>query len=110
MYKKAQKYLYDSHINGEILVSDNDSSDNSQKIALKNQVNLTVIREKGYGSALMHGIKCANGKFVIMGDADNSYDFYNLGGFVDKLREGYDLVMGNRFQGGDRKRCHAFCE
>lgn len=98
--KKAKSFLDSSHIDGEILIADNGSTDGSQNIAVRNGARIVNVPVKGYGSALIGGTKAANGRYVIMGDADDSYDFTNLMPFVQKLREGYDLVMGNRFKGG----------
>ncbi|MCI9175194.1 MAG: glycosyltransferase family 2 protein [Lachnospiraceae bacterium] len=97
---KAKKYLEESGVNGEILIADNGSTDGSQQIARDNGARVVDVPEKGYGAALIGGCNGALGKYVIMGDADDSYDFLHLGPFVEKLREGYDLVMGNRFKGG----------
>src|ERR1044072_2122020 len=98
--KKAKNALKQLGIHGEIVIADNGSSDGSPEIAANLDARLIHVAEKGYGSALMGGIKAARGKYIIMGDADDSYDFTNLGPFVEKLRAGYDLVMGNRFKGG----------
>ena len=98
--KKATSYLSRSHIRGEILIADNGSTDGSQATAQRFGARVVSISERGYGAALIGGIEAAKGRFVIMGDADDSYDFSQLDGFVAKLREGYDLVMGNRFKGG----------
>ena len=98
--KKAQKALEDLNIAGEIVVADNGSTDGSPEIAASLGARVVHIAEKGYGSALLGGIKAARGKYIIMGDADDSYDFTQLDPFVEKLRAGYDLVMGNRFKGG----------
>ena len=98
--EKAQQSLRDCNIVGEVLIADNGSTDGSQEIAMRMGARVVNVEAKGYGSALMGGIAAARGKYVIMGDADDSYDFAHLGPFVEKLREGYDLVMGNRFQGG----------
>lgn len=98
--QKAAKFLEDNHIEGEILISDNGSTDGSQKIAESLNARVVTAKQRGYGSALIVGCKEARGRYVIMGDADDSYDFSNLMPFVEKLREGYDLVMGNRFAGG----------
>jgi glycosyltransferase involved in cell wall biosynthesis len=98
--KKASSYLSRSHIHGEILIADNGSTDGSQATAQGLGARVVSISERGYGAALIGGIEAAKGRFVIMGDADDSYDFSQLDGFVAKLREGYDLVMGNRFKGG----------
>ncbi|GAM65762.1 dolichol-p-glucose synthetase [Vibrio ishigakensis] len=97
---KAKNYLDQHNIIGEVLVSDNGSSDRSIEIAKKNGARVIEVKEKGYGAALSAGIKAAKGKFVIMGDADDSYDFNNLDPFMKSLRSGSDLVMGNRFKGG----------
>jgi glycosyltransferase involved in cell wall biosynthesis len=98
--KKAKNALKQLGIHGEIVIADNGSSDGSPEIAANLDARVIHVAEKGYGSALMGGIKAARGKYIIMGDADDSYDFTNLGPFVEKLRAGYDLVMGNRFKGG----------
>lgn len=100
---KAKTFLQQNNIDGEILVADNGSTDDSQKIAIENGARVINVEEKGYGSALISGCNNALGKYVIMGDSDDSYDFLNLMPFVEKLREGYDLVMGNRFKGGIEK-------
>ena len=98
--KKAQWYLEQHGISGEVIIADNGSTDASQEIATQMGVRLVPVPEKGYGSALRGGIAAARGQYVIMGDADDSYDFTHLSAFLEKLRQGYDLVMGNRFQGG----------
>lgn len=98
--KKAQSYLQINCIDGEIIIADNGSTDGSQQIAKELGVRLINVSETGYGNALRSGINAAYGVFIIMGDADDSYDFTNLNAFVEKLRQGYDLVMGNRFKGG----------
>jgi len=98
--KKASNYLSRSGICGEILIADNGSTDGSREIAQSLGARVVSISERGYGAALTGGIEAAKGRFVIMGDADDSYDFSQLDEFVAKLREGYDLVMGNRFKGG----------
>jgi glycosyltransferase involved in cell wall biosynthesis len=90
---KARGAMERHGIRGEVVVADNGSTDGSQQIAAEAET-------RGYGSALRAGIAAARGRYVLMGDADNSYDFTRLDEFVGKLREGYDLVMGNRFQGG----------
>ena len=98
--RKAKAFLKENHVDGEILVADNGSSDGSQEIAKMAGARVLHVERKGYGSALISGCHAAAGKYVIMGDSDDSYDFYHLMPFMDKLREGYDLVMGNRFAGG----------
>jgi glycosyltransferase involved in cell wall biosynthesis len=97
---KANESLKNLRIAGEVLIADNGSTDGSQEIARSLGARVVQVERKGYGNALMRGIATARGKYVIMGDSDDSYDFTNLGPFVDKLRAGYDLVMGNRFMGG----------
>lgn len=101
--KKAQKFLKKQKYKGEVLIADNGSTDNSKKIAVKEGARVIEVKEKGYGSALMAGIKASKGKYIVMGDADDSYDFTALDTFVQKLEEGYELVMGNRFKGGIKK-------
>jgi glycosyltransferase involved in cell wall biosynthesis len=97
---KAVGFLAESGIDGEVLVADNGSTDGSQRLATDAGARVVPIAEKGYGNALMGGIAAARGKYVIMGDADDSYDFTSLMPFVTELRTGKDLVMGNRFKGG----------
>ncbi|WP_241986522.1 glycosyltransferase family 2 protein [Cryobacterium fucosi] len=97
---KAQDYLRRSGIAGEVLIADNGSTDGSQEIAEAHGARVVAVAEKGYGSALIGGIEAARGAYVIMGDADDSYDFSSLDGFVERLRAGDELVMGNRFRGG----------
>ena len=99
---KAKKYLSSARLEGEIVVADNGSTDDSIEIAEKAGARVVLIAEKGYGSALLGGIQAARGEWVIMGDADDSYDFAALGLFVEALAAGNDLVMGNRFAGGIR--------
>jgi glycosyltransferase involved in cell wall biosynthesis len=98
--EKAQEFLARSGIAGEVLISDNGSTDGSQAIAAKLGARVVQAEQRGYGAALATGIAEAQGRFVIMGDADDSYDFANLDAFVSGLRDGADLVMGNRFAGG----------
>ena len=98
--RKAMGFLAESGISGEVVVADNGSTDGSQQLAEAAGARVVPIGEKGYGNALMGGIEAAQGKYIIMGDADDSYDFTNLMPFVDELRKGADLVMGNRFAGG----------
>jgi len=100
---KANGFLSGYHIDGEVLISDNGSTDRSVEIAQSLGARVVHAELKGYGSALRAGCEAALGKYVIMGDADDSYDFENLMPFVEKLRAGYDLVMGNRFKGGIEK-------
>jgi glycosyltransferase involved in cell wall biosynthesis len=98
--QKAQRAFYENEINGEIIVADNGSTDASPQIARDLNVKVVNVREKGYGSALMGGIAASRGKFIIMGDADESYDFLEIPKFIAKLREGYDLVQGCRLPRG----------
>ena len=100
---KAKRYLAKAGIAGEVLVADNGSTDGSQMIAEGLGARVVKVEERGYGAALQGGIAAARGRYVIMGDADDSYDFTALDGFVDQLRGGADLVMGNRFAGGIEK-------
>ena len=97
---KAQGFLTASGIVGEIVIVDNGSTDDSPGLARALGARVVPVDAKGYGAALSGGIVAARGPFIVMGDADDSYDFSNLSPFVEKLREGYDLVMGNRFKGG----------
>lgn len=97
---KTSAFLKDNNICGEIIIADNGSADGSQALAKAHGARVVNVPVRGYGAALMAGINDAHGKFVIMGDADDSYDFTGLAPFITKLREGYDLVMGNRFKGG----------
>ena len=101
--RKAQAFLQESGIHGEIVVADNGSTDGSQEIAQRCGARLVNVEQRGYGAALIGGCDAAQSEYVIMGDADDSYDFLRLMPFVEKLREGYDLVMGNRFAGGIQK-------
>ncbi len=105
---KAKKFLNEQNIRGEVLIADNGSMDGSQTIAEQCGARVVHVPERGYGAALRSGIQNANGKYVIMGDADDSYDFLNLSAFVTRLREGYQLVMGNRFLGGIKKNAMPF--
>ncbi len=97
---KAKRFLEDHGVRGEIVVADNGSGDGSQDIARRLGARLVEVGERGYGSALHGGIQAARGRYVIMGDADDSYDFSDLAPFLRRLRAGDALVMGNRFQGG----------
>jgi hypothetical protein len=97
---KARAFLQRSGIPGEVLVADNGSTDGSQLAAERAGARVIHVDRRGYGAALVGGIAAARGRYVIMGDADDSYDFARLEAFVEKLREGYPLVMGNRFRGG----------
>jgi glycosyltransferase involved in cell wall biosynthesis len=97
---KARGFLERSGVVGEILIADNGSTDGSQAIAEARGARVVNVMDRGYGSALLGGIRAARGKYVIMGDSDDSYDFSDLAPFVESLRRGQQLVMGNRFLGG----------
>ena len=97
---KARSFLDRAGVAGEILVADNGSTDGSQEVAQLHGARVIAVAEKGYGSALMAGIQAAHGRYVVMGDSDDSYDFSRLDLFLDRLRDGCQLVMGNRFAGG----------
>ena len=98
--EKARGFLQRAGIAGEVLVADNGSQDGSPAIAARAGARVVEVAERGYGAAISAGIAAARGRYVIIGDADASYDFGRLENFVEKLRAGYPLVMGNRFQGG----------
>jgi glycosyltransferase involved in cell wall biosynthesis len=100
---KAIGFLKKYNINGEVVVADNGSTDQSIEIATQEGARVVEIERKGYGSALRGGFEAAQGRFIIMADADDSYDLVDLMPFLEKLREGYELVMGNRFKGGIKK-------
>lgn len=110
--QKAKKFIETNNLKGEILVVDNGSNDDSIKVANRYNVNVIRVEEKGYGKALIEGTKRANGKYTIMGDADDSYNFLELESFLEKLREGYDVVIGNRYGGkierGSMKILHRY--
>lgn len=109
---KAKKFLEQNKINGEILVIDNGSIDNSVKIAKKQNVRIEQEKEKGYGSALIKGSKLSKSKYTIIGDSDDSYNFLEIKVIFDKLKQGYDLVIGNRYKGkiekGSMKFTHRY--
>ena len=98
--QKAQQAIETMGISGEVVIADNGSTDGSQQIAESLGARVVPVAERGYGAALRAGIAAARGRYVIMGDSDDSYDFTQLAEFIGKLRQGSDLVMGNRFQGG----------
>ena len=97
---KALQALHVLGVHGEVVIADNGSDDGSQQIARDHGARVVDVDRRGYGHALRTGIQSARGRYIIMGDSDDSYDFSELGPFVDRLRGGYDLVMGNRFLGG----------
>jgi glycosyltransferase involved in cell wall biosynthesis len=98
--EKARQALREHNITGEIIVADNGSTDSSRTIAEDEGARVVIVKEPGYGSALMGGIAAATGRFVIIGDADASYDFLEIPKFIKKLREGFDLVQGCRLPAG----------
>ena len=100
---KADAFLTANSIKGEVIVADNGSTDRSIAIARQAGARIIQIESKGYGNALRGGFEAAKGKYIIMADSDDSYDLENLMPFVEKLRENYDLVMGNRFKGEIKK-------
>jgi len=97
---KAQAGLVDAGVDGEVVVADNGSSDGSPAIATLAGARVVAVERRGYGSALRGGIEAAEGEYVVMGDADDTYDFSRIAGFISALDAGNDLVMGNRFAGG----------
>lgn len=97
---RALTAMKTAELNGEVIVADNGSTDGSCELAEQHGARVVHVRERGYGAALSAGIRASHGKFVVMGDADDSYDFNAVPEFVAKWREGYDVVMGNRFRGG----------
>ncbi|TWU57450.1 Undecaprenyl-phosphate 4-deoxy-4-formamido-L-arabinose transferase [Rubripirellula reticaptiva] len=101
--EKAIRAMDEAGIRGEVVIADNGSTDASKSIAEGLGARTVDVVERGYGAALMHGIEAAHGKYVIMGDADDSYDFLEIPAFVERLREGFDLVQGCRLpRGGGR--------
>lgn len=106
--KKAQHFFEREDVHGEVVIADNGSTDGSIKIAEDLNARVIHVKAKGYGNALIGGITGARGTYVMMGDADDSYDFSNMMPYLVKLREGYDLVMGNRFKGGIEKGAMPF--
>jgi glycosyltransferase involved in cell wall biosynthesis len=97
---KARHFLEEQQVVGEVLIADNGSSDQSAEIAQQAGARVVHVPEKGYGAAILGGIKAAKGRYIIMGDADDSYDFAELSNMFLALQQGYQLVMGNRFAGG----------
>ncbi len=98
--RKARSGLERCGVRGEVVVADNGSTDGSIEIAQRAGARVVHVAEKGYGMALRRGFESARGKYLIMGDADDSYDFEHLMPFIERMRSGSDVVMGNRFQGG----------
>jgi glycosyltransferase involved in cell wall biosynthesis len=102
--EKAATFLRENSIDGEIIVADNGSQDESVTIATQYHATVIVEKEKGYGSVIMAGMKVSTGRYIIIGDADDSYDFSAIMPFIVLLRQGHDLVVGNRFRGGIQKK------
>lgn len=100
---QIRRTLEENHIDGEIIVADNGSTDECPQIAQSKGARVVIAPSKGYGNALMAGIASAQGRYIVMGDSDGSYDFAQIPLFLEKLRAGYGLVMGNRFRGGIRR-------
>ncbi len=98
---------HEAGIRGEVIVGDNGSTDGSIEIAQSEGARVVHVADKGYGNALKGGILAARGEYVLMADSDDSYDFGHIMRFLEQLRAGSDLVMGNRFRGGIAKACHA---
>ena len=98
--RKAHDFLEQHHIAGEVVVGDNGSTDGSPAIARRSGARVVPVAVRGYGAAVQTAAMDAHGRFVIMGDADDSYDFSTLMPMLEQLRAGFDLVMGNRFAGG----------
>lgn len=106
--KEGKEYVRTSGISAEIVVADNGSTDESCRIAREWGARVVEVSKKGYGNALIAGIGESKGKYIIMGDCDGSYDFSQCGLILEKLREGYGLVVGNRYQGGIEKGAMPF--
>lgn len=106
--KKANEFLIENSIEGEILIVDNGSIDRTAEIAKNLGANVIEVKEKGYGNALINGSKNSKGKFTIFGDADDSYNFLEIMPVLEKLREGYDFVIGNRYKGKMQKGAMKF--
>ena len=95
--KKAEEYIKSKKINGEILIANNGSIDKTKELAMRLGARVVDIETKGYGITIIEGIKNANGNYIIIGDADDSYNFLELDDFVQAFNEGYDIVIGNRY-------------
>ena len=108
VFLKHKTFITKHNIKGEVVIADNGSTDGSITIAESLGARVVHVPIRGYGAALQKGIEEAKGEFVIMGDADDSYDFSNLSLYMEQLRAGHDLVMGNRFKGGIAKGAMPF--
>ena len=97
---RARQSIAGLDVRGEVLVADNGSTDGSQQIALAHGAKVVMVDEPGYGAAIRGGVAASSGRYIIMGDADESYDFGEIPPILERLRVGDDLVMGNRFAGG----------
>ena len=97
---KAQRTIDDHNLRAEIVIADNGSTDGSQAIATSLGARVVTVPSLGYGAALQGGVAAARGRFIVMADADDSYDLSDTFRFIEKLREGFDLIIGNRFRGG----------
>lgn len=106
--EKAMSFMSLKDIDGEVVIGDNGSTDGSQEIAIKLGAVVVDVYEKGYGNASRAAIEASRGKYIITADTDDSHDILNLNLFIEKLREGYDLVMGNRFKGKTNKKAMPF--
>ena len=104
----AKEGISKSGLEGEVIISDNGSEDNSKRIAVENGARVIETQLKGYGSAIINGINNAKGGYVIVGDADMTYDFKEIPKFVEELKSGSDLIIGNRFRGGIEKGAMPF--
>jgi len=101
--EKIKEVFREQKINGEIIIADNGSIDRSREIAELHKVKVVLERQKGYGSAYLRGLREASGKYIVIGDSDNTYDFYDIPKFLEPLRKGYDFVIGSRFKGNIHK-------
>lgn len=101
--KKAQTFMHENNINGEVVIGDNGSTDGSQQLARNLGAVVVHVEKKGYGNASRGAIEASKGKYIITADTDDSHDILNLSLFIEQLRNGYDLVMGNRFKGENKK-------
>ena len=106
--EKAKRFITQNNIEAEILIANNNSTDKTEEIAKKLETRVINVTEKGYGAALIEGTKKAKGKYVIMGDADDSYNFLEIKAFLEELEKGYDFVIGNRLKGKIEKGAMPF--